>query len=92
MQPVEAAADSPGDSLEENYRQGLGCEFGDVFTALIYITRMPIKRFADELARLRHAARLHEPSSVEPQPQSSWIRSRAVTKCTFWLTVVSTTE
>lgn len=49
--PLGPALPPPQESLEEDYRRELKRAFGIVFTQLICITNMPIKRFADDLRR-----------------------------------------
>lgn len=49
--PLGPSLPPPQASLEEDYRRELKRAFGIVFTRLICITNMPIKRFADDLRR-----------------------------------------
>jgi radical SAM/Cys-rich protein len=54
--PVGAFLPPPQAKLEADYRERLGNDFGIVFHHLLTITNMPIKRFADDLARSGQAA------------------------------------
>ena len=47
--PVGPSLPPPQATLEADYREALQREFGIVFDALLTITNMPIKRFADQL-------------------------------------------
>lgn len=49
--PVGPSLPPPQANLEAEYREALETEFGIVFDALLTITNMPIKRFAQALAR-----------------------------------------
>jgi radical SAM/Cys-rich protein len=49
--PVGAFLPPSQESLEAEYREELGRQFGIVFNRLLTITNMPIKRFAHELHR-----------------------------------------
>src|SRR5262249_55672377 len=49
--PVGAFLPPPQPALEADYRRELFAQFGIRFDRLLTITNMPIKRFADQLAR-----------------------------------------
>jgi radical SAM/Cys-rich protein len=54
--PLGPSLPGPQADLERDYRRQLGERFGLEFHRLLTITNMPIRRFADQLARLGRAA------------------------------------